>query len=189
MGILTFSFAKLPVFLFLANFANRVRPNTSSAVGWFANTHPVGISTSADMTGSQVIADARAKILGGIAHQEVPLIVVRKRYRYRLTVDDGNVQIDAAQEALPATGSASPTRLTITEVRMPPLRGPGNWLGRPHFLIDTRQRAVELVARCPAAHVDTEKMRLTLDGLREVFARLSADRDLPISRFGRFGLG
>ena len=58
------------------NFRNRWRPEHELLMGWFVNSHLIGVRSEAGMRGAEVVAGARASLLNGWDQQRAPLGVV-----------------------------------------------------------------------------------------------------------------
>jgi amino acid adenylation domain-containing protein len=55
-----------------ANFANRDRTETENLIGWFTNSHLIGVEIAPDQPVSWLLAEVRDVVLQAHAHQEIP---------------------------------------------------------------------------------------------------------------------
>ncbi|HEY4364564.1 MAG TPA: condensation domain-containing protein [Bryobacteraceae bacterium] len=58
------------------HFANRGRPGTQSTVGWFANTHLIGIEANPDSSLESRMLAIRRNIAAAYEHQEMPVMLL-----------------------------------------------------------------------------------------------------------------
>jgi non-ribosomal peptide synthetase component F len=59
-----------------ASFANRTLPGTEAVMGWFVNSHILGIDFSVEETVSDLLDKVRTRVFGAVSHQEMPATLV-----------------------------------------------------------------------------------------------------------------
>jgi hypothetical protein len=59
-----------------SNFANRVLPGTDRLIGWFVNSHLVGVDMSSEPSGLEFLLGVKASVLGAASHQQIPTAVL-----------------------------------------------------------------------------------------------------------------
>lgn len=76
------------------HFANRARLAWRRGIGWFANTHLIGIRIEENRSGDDLLKQVRSSVLNGIENQQLPLghmwQVLRCHPRFR----DANILVD-----------------------------------------------------------------------------------------------
>jgi amino acid adenylation domain-containing protein len=95
------------------NFANRTRRETEGVIGWFANSHLLGVEIEPESTISELLARVRETVLDASAHQELPngalwtsvLQNLERAPRTRRVFDEPHIRFDLAGEVPgPAAG-------------------------------------------------------------------------------------
>jgi amino acid adenylation domain-containing protein len=93
-------------------FANRLRPETQEAIGWFAQMHLLGVACDGDPTFVDLLQRVRELVLGAIAHQDMPLVLLALRQTVtvpgrgvpstpHISFDLRDLRADAVQQAQP----------------------------------------------------------------------------------------
>lgn len=62
------------------NFANRHPPEFENTVGWFVNSHLIGVAFEQGVTGYDLLRKVRTQILNGIQYQHLPLNSLWQRF-------------------------------------------------------------------------------------------------------------
>ncbi|HET9217768.1 MAG TPA: condensation domain-containing protein [Terriglobia bacterium] len=76
------------------HFANRMRPHTGRSIGYFANTHLLGIDLSNHPTGAELLEQVSKDVLKSLAHQALPLPALWKALGRTPRVGDATVLLD-----------------------------------------------------------------------------------------------
>ena len=158
----------------LAHYANRHVPEFDDVLGWFANSHPLGIDFSSDPTLAQVVSRMREEVIRGNQHQELPFPLLLQEM---LKTDPKNpafsptlVSIDFRRESETRIGE-----LLIT---------PAIFRGTPsplQLIGIERPRRLTLLARCTMGSCDAIGMRRMLTFSREVLMMIVANPSLRVS--------
>lgn len=77
-----------------SKFANRVQPNTPAMVGWFVNSHLIGLSIADEMRVSGFLQEVRVVVLDAIRHQEIPFPLLANALRVQANATTSRVFFD-----------------------------------------------------------------------------------------------
>lgn len=95
------------------HFANRMRPDVHRTVGWFANTHLLGIDLGDDPAVRSQLLRVRRTVLDASEHQEMPVALVWRATGSYPRHPDAKVLLDVgvADEPLPQMDGAGELRI------------------------------------------------------------------------------
>jgi hypothetical protein len=77
-----------------SHFANRVRAHTANTIGWFSNSHILGIDLSSDPTAVELLKQSHIVVTNASVHQELPLVHLWHRFRSIPRVNAPTVLLD-----------------------------------------------------------------------------------------------
>lgn len=101
--------AKLAVW---GHFANRMRPEIHHSVGWFANTHLIGIEADGTSV-HDVLLNVRRAILDGSEHQEMPVGLLWRTMGLYPRHPDARLLVDVSVADEPTPGAPQTAELMI----------------------------------------------------------------------------
>jgi amino acid adenylation domain-containing protein len=127
-------------------FANRMQVETESLIGWFANTHLLGISVVPELTMEQLLHRVRDTVINASAHQEIPLELLRREIVFRDGQDDNAwygswITFDLVEED---TKAGPDTLALLNELSIRPVDVPG---------VKTEEKGLHLMVRAGADQI------------------------------------
>ena len=154
------------------HFANRKQDSRASAVGWFANSHILGIDFSSHVTGAEFLRHVREVVVEALSFQELPLPFLWQTTRCSPRFGDVTPLLD--YRVIPRADNnsdESADRLQITRVDLPDSTTPRlSSLGV--YLNDDRER-IFMSLKFPGKRFPPEAIRQLLKDLVETALKLA----------------
>lgn len=170
---------------FWSTLSNR-KPITADVVGWFTNSHLIGLGLASNQSCKELLEQARAVVLGGLKHQELPLAhlwnVLACRPRFR----DLGVKLEYTRYApiepkvrLPSGSTAERTRLSDLPTSLQPTLGVN---------VEDYGSQFSLHLKYPTACFPLEAMQELPYDFGCIAGKLASDGDAPIAELlgGKF---
>ena len=160
------------------HFANRERAEIQGALGYFSNTHLLGIDLSASLTGRDLLRQVKGVVLSSCANQALPHLwrVLRCHPRF----PDANILLDY-YTLTPPTPQESWNGLRVADVPLPNVSSP-RWSSLGVYVIDNRED-IWLRSQYSAARFPHAAVQHLLEDLRSVVLRLVAHPSATVSNF------
>ena len=158
---------------------NRVQPGTMHAVGFFNNTHILGIELPPSVTGRELVHQVGRVITAALAHQELPLPFLWRTLKCAPMYYDARILMDFRTLAPRApTNESSP--LSIERLALPePLTPRLSQLG---IYVTDHGNTLQLSASFRAARFLESGIKDFLGQLRGALLDLVTDPDAPCRR-------
>jgi hypothetical protein len=154
-----------------ANCENRTRPEFSDVVGWFVNSHLLGISFDSDPTCAELLSRVQQLVLDATTHQELPTTALWTMLGTSPELEELQVLFEFKRQSERCSRERS--GMEIQEVQLPLMSSTGF---AHHFFVTVTEDGpeIELAFAFSATSVDEEGMRQWLDD----WAALS--RSMPV---------
>jgi hypothetical protein len=167
-----------------ANFANRIRPHTENAIGWFSNYNILGADLSTNPTGGELLQQVRRTTMQANAHQELPLAMMGPGAR-PFSDDVGeaflnwlNITLDFASEADVRGLQNDTLGLVIRRTGIPA----GHMRNQLRVDISDMSEGIGLSVLYTADRFTQQSMCMLLDQLHSITEKLQSSLGLPISQ-------
>ena len=108
-----------PAVAIWSHLANRLQPNTLDVVGWFANTHILGIDLASNPTGEELLRQVHAVVAGAYSNQELPLPLLRRSVGPTPQVADATLLIDFTPARRPQLSGIRRNALEMEDSPLP----------------------------------------------------------------------
>jgi hypothetical protein len=165
-----------------SHLANRTRPGAQDAVGYFINSHILGIDLSADVSGIELLDQARTVLHQALTHQEMPLPYLWRVLRCAPRFSDAMVLMDFMETRRPV----APVMPGLIEIDDFPLRHSPSprFSALGLYVVDEGNRFL-VSAKYATARFPTEAIRELLQNLNTTVLRLAGEPEAKISRLRR----
>jgi non-ribosomal peptide synthetase component F len=164
-------------------FANRTRPETEGIIGWFANSHILGVRCVPERTLIDLFLHVREVVLQAQRHQEVPIATVRAALTDACVMPHG-MPVDVLNLALDQT--FAPRHEQVAGLRMGPVRGErDSVLGGLRLMIVESADQIEVMAMYAAERLLPIHIAGLLATMTTTLDALVETPDLRLADLGR----
>jgi hypothetical protein len=158
---------------------NRVQPGTIGAVGFFINTHLLGIDVSTSVTWSDLIRSVNRVLSAALGHQELPLPFLWMALKCAPRFHSPFVLLDFRSEPRPTTVTG-PSGLAVERLALPDPTTPRlSSLGV--YVID-RQNTMEIAVTFRRAMFSSPGVLDFLRRLHQTIGNLIVDPEAPMAK-------
>jgi hypothetical protein len=132
------------------HFANRVNPEVQNVIGFFANTHLLGIDLNGNPTGLDILDQVRDTIWNALCHQEMPIYHLWNTLKCYPRYEDARLLLDCVVRRSSDHRSVLPDGLIVEPAPLPESGFP-RWpnLG---IYVDSEWGSISLLARFSVDH-------------------------------------
>jgi hypothetical protein len=110
-----------------ANFANRILPEFDGMIGWFVNSHILGVDLRQDPTAAGLLSQVRTKVLDANTYQELPTVHLWRTMGQGPSPEKAMIFFDFAREERPFGHPPDPASPVIIEEKaLASFVGPGD---------------------------------------------------------------
>ena len=175
LGVVLRRFTKKDTVGIWCNFNNRPRLQQESVIGWFVNTHLIGVEAAPRMRHNDIVSRVRDELLEGLENQEVPLAALWRTL--------GRSKIDGLRIALDIENRV-PCERQLTDglrVRRVTLAGLNQWLVHLQVNLNSTRAGIDLVGVYSRKLFSAPVIASLLDQFRSVLTLLATTPSRPIS--------
>jgi hypothetical protein len=166
------------------NFANRPGQDTQNVIGWFTNSHIIGVSLTPDQSALHLLGQVRGVVLEAHEHQEIPTALLWRILGGCPRNSDANIAFDifAKDDSAPLSHG-----VTISGSKLPPIgtKGPIDL----HVRVLEGSGGITLFAAYSLDRFRGGPIREMLEALRDLVLAVIANPESPLSRFSIKSVG
>jgi hypothetical protein len=158
----------------LTTFRNRADPRLEEGVGWFANSHIVGVNVSGEQSGQELIEEVRNVMYQSSAYQGIPAPLLWRRLKRVPRVADTNLSFNAiAARGLPERDPQRSRRLVFEPASLPLINSAG--VGGLGIFVMDKPQAVTLSVTYSPDRCNAGSIRQALNGLKAIVTGLTRE--------------
>lgn len=166
---------KIPLWL---NFANRGGEGNKAAVGWFANTHLVGVDLSGSFNWQEVTRRVRNAVLNGLAHEQIPLAHLRYSLQAPFALLAPAIQVDLIPNQIATLGMWTQEWMVLKSGII------SNKAFRPDFHLYVHERTEDILLSVTHSLRDftTDGAKSALNAVCEILTQAISGADPPLHK-------
>ena len=176
-----------PAVAIWSHLANRRLPQTETAVGFFINSHLLGIDLSENPTGVELLGQVRRVVAGSLLHEQIPLLHLWRVLKCAPRFYDTAVLIDFLSEAMLSGGGdfrVSPG-VEISIASLPDSLSP-RFSALGLYIVEERAR-FSMSAQYAASRFQDDGVRELLENLKVLVLKLVTNADALSSQLVQDG--